>query len=66
MRNTQRWSDRENRGLSGLVVGHNLVEKEQAYSMRMTRQPNSNSVLLKGHSEWAWPKDDGESRPTAS
>lgn len=46
-------------------LGHESVEKGQAYSMRMTGQPNSNSVLLKGHSEWAWPKDDGESRPTA-
>lgn len=41
------------------------MEKGQAYSLRMTGQPNSNSVLLKGHSEWAWPKDDEESRPTA-
>lgn len=41
------------------------MENEQAYSMRITHQPDSNLVLLKGHSEWAWPKDDGESRPTA-
>lgn len=36
-----------------------------AHSMRMASQPNSNSLLSNGYSEWALPEDEGESRTAA-
>lgn len=47
-------------------LGRESKGKERgAHSIRMTSQPNSDSLFSSGYSEWALPKDEGENRTAA-
>lgn len=40
--------------------------RNRARSLTRTSQPDSNALLLHGHSEWVLPKYDGEANKTAA
>lgn len=40
--------------------------RNRAHGLMRTSQPDSNALLLHGHSEWVLPKYDGEANKTAA